>query len=303
MGMTHAHSTLHQAAAVLANNYFPINFSLTVVGATGLSPSTGFCVVVEVDGKQGQTAELAPSPQSTIEWNACFPLRADKVSYITLRLYECWKLPGYLRGNKVSYIAHRLYECWKTVFPSHLRGDKTIWESRATAEQLLGSDSKFTKMALPAQAPDDEGHLIVKVERAVHTEGERPVVGKSSGKRRWKGALRDLGPSAVCSVHDIARTRYSDFEESHHREKPEEAINHYRISLGLRPPGHPDRSTSLSNLAGTPIAPRPCPTSLSPFTSDSKSSATGLISMTSCSTMNWPPLTQTAVHGTALSTR
>ncbi|KAH7919185.1 hypothetical protein BV22DRAFT_1051222 [Leucogyrophana mollusca] len=55
-----------------------IEFSLTVVGATGLSPPdnhpTGFCVVVEVDGKQGRTAELAPSPQSTIEWNASFPL-------------------------------------------------------------------------------------------------------------------------------------------------------------------------------------------------------------------------------------
>ncbi|KAH7905795.1 hypothetical protein BJ138DRAFT_1118154 [Hygrophoropsis aurantiaca] len=56
-----------------------IEFSLTVVGGTGLSPSDNnhpmrFYVVVEVDGKQSWTAKLAPSPQSTIEWDTCFPL-------------------------------------------------------------------------------------------------------------------------------------------------------------------------------------------------------------------------------------
>ncbi|KAH7918936.1 hypothetical protein BV22DRAFT_887966 [Leucogyrophana mollusca] len=51
----------------------------TVVGATGLPPSdnrpTSFYFVVEVDGKQGRTAELAPSPESTIEWDVHFPLQ------------------------------------------------------------------------------------------------------------------------------------------------------------------------------------------------------------------------------------
>ncbi|KAH7928733.1 hypothetical protein BV22DRAFT_1044395 [Leucogyrophana mollusca] len=107
-----------------------IEFSLTVVGATGLTSSddTSFYIVVEVDGKQGRTAELAPSPQSTIEWNACFTLRADKASYIALRLYECWMLPG------------------------QLKGDKPIWESKATVEQLLGCGSKFTS-AHPSLLP------------------------------------------------------------------------------------------------------------------------------------------------------
>ncbi|KAH7930227.1 hypothetical protein BV22DRAFT_1043407 [Leucogyrophana mollusca] len=59
-----------------------IEFSLTVVGATGLSPSTGFCVVVEVNGKQGRTAELAPSPQSTLEWNTCFSLHVFSMQHL-----------------------------------------------------------------------------------------------------------------------------------------------------------------------------------------------------------------------------
>ncbi|KAH7919894.1 hypothetical protein BV22DRAFT_1074770, partial [Leucogyrophana mollusca] len=207
-----------------------IEFSLTVIGATGLSPldnhPTGFYVVVEVDGKQGRTAELAPSPQSTIEWNTCFPLKADKASYIALRLYECWK----------------------AVLPGHRREDKTIWESNATAEQLLGSGSKFLNMTLPAKAPYEEGHLVIKVERAAHTEGE---VGESSAKPRWQGDMRELEHSVVRSIHDLADTVYSDFEQSHHREKLEEAIDHYRVSLGLRPAGHPERSTSLICLANT----------------------------------------------------
>ncbi|KAH7918232.1 hypothetical protein BV22DRAFT_1134750 [Leucogyrophana mollusca] len=44
---------------------------------------------------------------------------------------------------------------------------------------------------------------------------------------------------------------YPDFEECHHREKLDEAIDHYRASLSLRPAGHPDRSSSLNNLALT----------------------------------------------------
>ncbi|KAH7916949.1 hypothetical protein BV22DRAFT_1135853, partial [Leucogyrophana mollusca] len=257
-----------------------IEFSLTVVGATGLSPSddnrlTGFYVVVEVDGKQGRTAELAPSPQSTIEWNTCFSLRADKTSNIALRLYKCRKavLPGDLRGGKVSYIALRLYDPWRVVRPSHLsekkvsyaalrlyepwksvrpgnlRRGKLIWESRATAEQLLGSGRKFTNMTLPARAPYEEAHLIVKVEQAAHTEGERRVVGESSAQPWLQADMRELEPLAVRSVHDIANTMYSDFEESHHREKLDEAIDHYRVSLDLRPAGHPQRSTSLACLA------------------------------------------------------
>ncbi|KAH7919773.1 hypothetical protein BV22DRAFT_844966, partial [Leucogyrophana mollusca] len=211
-----------------------IELSLTVVGATGFSPSddnhpTGFYVVVEVDGKQGRTAELATSPHSTIEWNACFRLRADKGSYIALRLCECRK----------------------AVRPGHLREGKSIWESGATAEDLLGSGSGFTNMTLPAKAPHEDGHLIVKVERTAHTEAERPVVGESSAKSQWQGGMRDLEPSAVRSVHDNAHTMYSDFKESHQREKLEEAIDHYRVSLRLRPAGHPEHSTALACLALT----------------------------------------------------
>ncbi|KAH7917588.1 hypothetical protein BV22DRAFT_1026087, partial [Leucogyrophana mollusca] len=61
--------------------------------------------------------------------------------------------------------------------------------------------------------------------------------------------MRDLEHSAVRSVHVIARTIYSDFKESHQREKLEQAIDHYRVSLRLCPPGHPLHSTSLNNLA------------------------------------------------------
>ncbi|KAH7923276.1 hypothetical protein BV22DRAFT_1130775, partial [Leucogyrophana mollusca] len=210
-----------------------IEFSLTVVGAIGLSPldnhPTRFYVVVEVDGKQGRTAELALSPQSTIEWNTCFPLTADRAAYIALRLYQCSK----------------------AVLPGHSRGDKAIWESKATAEQLLGSGSKLTNMALPANAPYKEGRLIVKVDRATHIEAEGPVVGESSAEARWQGKMRHLERSAVRSVHDIARTKYSDFQESHQREKLDEAIDHCRVSLDLRPAGHPERSTSLIRLAFT----------------------------------------------------
>ncbi|KAH7923124.1 hypothetical protein BV22DRAFT_1130904, partial [Leucogyrophana mollusca] len=208
-----------------------VEFSLTVVGATGLSPlgnhPTGFYVVVEVDGKQGRTAELAPSPQSTIEWNACFPLRADKAAYIALRLYQCSKAG----------------------VPGHSRGHKAIWDSNATAEQLLGSGSKFTNMTLPTKAHYEEGHLVVKVERAAHTEGEGPAVAESSTKSRWQSEMRELEPSAVHSVHDIADTMYLDFEESNQREKLDEAVDHYRVSLDLRPVGHPEHFTSLSCLA------------------------------------------------------
>ncbi|KAH7928739.1 hypothetical protein BV22DRAFT_1082230, partial [Leucogyrophana mollusca] len=204
-------------------------FSLTVVGATGLSPSDGtdFYVVVEVDGEQGQTAKLAPSPQSIIEWNACFTLRADKASYIALRLYEHWK----------------------AVLPGHLGGDKPIWESRVTAEQLLGCGSKFTNMALSAKAPHEEGHLIVQAERTVHTEAERLVAGESLAKPRWQGEMKGLEPSVVCSVHDHAAIMYSSLEESYDREKLEQAVDHYRVSLDLRPAGHPGRSASLVWLA------------------------------------------------------
>ncbi|KAH7921867.1 hypothetical protein BV22DRAFT_1049316 [Leucogyrophana mollusca] len=136
-----------------------IEFLLTVVGATGLPPSdenhpTNFYVAVEVDGKHGRTAELAPSPQSTIEWNVSFPLIAVKASYIALRVYECWE----------------------AMLPDHPRGDEVIWESRATAQQLMGCGSKFTNLTLPAKAPHEEGYLIVKVERGAHAEAERPVV-------------------------------------------------------------------------------------------------------------------------------
>ncbi|KAH7917587.1 hypothetical protein BV22DRAFT_1135285 [Leucogyrophana mollusca] len=193
----------------MESNEGKTEFSLTVVGAIGLPPfdnshPTGFYVVVEVDGKQGRTVELAPSPQSAIEWNACFRLRADKTSNVALRLYECRKavLPGDLRGgkvsynalrsyepwravvpghlsvNKVSYAALRLYEHWKSVRPRNLGRGRLVWESRATAEQLLGSGSKFTNMPLPAKAPHEEGHLIVKAERAAHTEAKRPGVGE-----------------------------------------------------------------------------------------------------------------------------
>ncbi|KAH7918228.1 hypothetical protein BV22DRAFT_913791, partial [Leucogyrophana mollusca] len=189
----------------------------------------GFYVVVEVDGKQGRTAKRAPSLQSTIEWNACFPLRADRGSYIALRLCECPKV----------------------VRPGHLREGKSIWESRATAEDLLRSSSGFTNMILPEKAPSEEGHLIVKVARAGHTEAERSVVGESSAKPRWQGEMSELELSAVRSVHEIARSIYSDFEESHHREKLEQAIDHYRVSLRLRPAGHPKHSTSLTRLAST----------------------------------------------------
>ncbi|KAH7918221.1 hypothetical protein BV22DRAFT_1134756, partial [Leucogyrophana mollusca] len=254
-----------------------IEFSLTVVGATGLSPSddnhpTGFYVVVEVDGKQGRTAELAPSPQSIIEWNACFLLRADKASRIALRLYKCWKSvlpdrlgggkvsymalclyepgkavrPGHLREDKVSYNALRLYEPRKAVHPGHLTRGKSIWESKVTAEDLLGS-----AMTLPAKVPYAEGRLIVKVERTAHTESQRPIAGESLAKPRWQGGMRDLERSAVRSVHDCARTIYFDFAESHRREKLEEAIDHCRVSLRLRPAGHPKHSTSLGQLANT----------------------------------------------------
>ncbi|KAH7919781.1 hypothetical protein BV22DRAFT_1133592, partial [Leucogyrophana mollusca] len=211
-----------------------IEFSLTVVGATGLSPSddnnpTRFYVVVEVDGKQGRTAEPAPSPQSTIEWNTCFRLRADKGSYVALRLCECRN----------------------TVRPGHLREGKLIWESRATAEHLLRSGSRFTNMILPAKVPYEEGCLIVKAERAGHTEGERPVVGESSANSRLRGGIGDLEPSAVRSVHDFARAIYSDFKKSHCREKLDQAIDHNRVSLRLRPAGHPKHSTSLGRLADT----------------------------------------------------
>ncbi|KAH7905281.1 hypothetical protein BJ138DRAFT_1130574, partial [Hygrophoropsis aurantiaca] len=102
-----------------------IEFSLTVVGATGLSQfddnyAKGFYVMVEVDGKQARTTELAPSPQSTVEWNSCFPLKVDKASHLLLCLYEC-----------------------RTTV-RHLRGANVIWETRVTVEQLLGCDTKFT---------------------------------------------------------------------------------------------------------------------------------------------------------------
>ncbi|KAH7921112.1 hypothetical protein BV22DRAFT_754165 [Leucogyrophana mollusca] len=127
-----------------------IDFSLTVVGATGLPPSDDnhpkgyyfFYVVVEVDGKRGRTAEISPSDQSTIEWDSCFSLRADKASCIVLRLYRCWKsvLACFSGWNTTSQKGPR--------FSDDLREGKLIWKSRASPEKLLGSGGEFTSASL-----------------------------------------------------------------------------------------------------------------------------------------------------------
>ncbi|KAH7909374.1 TPR-like protein [Hygrophoropsis aurantiaca] len=213
--------------------------SLTVVGGTGLSPSDDnrpmrFYVVVEVDGKQSRTDERVPSPQSTIEWDACFPLKADKVSQISFRLYEC------------SATSH------------HLRGDKLIWETRVIAEQLLGCNSKFTYMTLPAKAPYGEGHLIVKVELAADTEVEFPVGERHHGEDLeqeidWHRALlhlRPLGhPLHSMSLSNLANALSDRFKQFGERADLEKALELHRAALTLRPQGHPRRAVSLNNLA------------------------------------------------------
>ncbi|KAH7919782.1 hypothetical protein BV22DRAFT_1133594 [Leucogyrophana mollusca] len=105
-----------------------------------------------------------------------------------------------LGADKASYIPLRSYKRWKSVLLGRLRGDKAIWEARATTDRLLRSGSKSTNMTLPAKVPYERGHPIVKVERAGPTEGERPVVGESSSKPRWQDGMRELEPSAVCSA-------------------------------------------------------------------------------------------------------
>ncbi|KAH7918904.1 hypothetical protein BV22DRAFT_1123568 [Leucogyrophana mollusca] len=222
----------------IASTEIKIDPPPTIVGATGLSPSdnhpTSFYVALEVDEKQGRTAELAPSPQLTIEWNACFLLRTDKASYIALRLYKCWK----------------------SVIPGHLRRDKADCESRATTEQLPGCDSKLTNTTLLAKAPFEKGFLSVKVERAAYTKGERPVVGeldKAIDHHRAPLRLRPpVHPDRSSSLNNLALTLSTRFKQRGDRADLDEAIELNRAALELHPPGHPLHSTSPSNLVVTP---------------------------------------------------
>ncbi|KAH7918425.1 hypothetical protein BV22DRAFT_1041786 [Leucogyrophana mollusca] len=204
----------------------------TVVGATGLPLSddhpTSFYVALEMDEKQGRTAELAPSPQSPIE----------------------------LRTDKASYIALRLYKCWKSVIPGHLRRDKADWESRATTERLLGCDSKLTNTTLPAKTSFEKGYLNVKVERAAYTKAERPTVGELDEAidhhHASLGLRPPVHPDRSSSLNNLALTLSTRFKQRGDRADLDEAIELNRAALALHPPGHLDRSMSLNNLAVTP---------------------------------------------------
>jgi hypothetical protein len=50
----------------------------------------------------------------------------------------------------------------------------------------------------------------------------------------------------------ISLLPFTYFEHAGRIEHLGEAISHHRDSLALRPPGHPDRATSLFNLASYP---------------------------------------------------
>ncbi|KAH7906135.1 hypothetical protein BJ138DRAFT_1223846, partial [Hygrophoropsis aurantiaca] len=217
-----------------------MEFSLTVLGATGLSPSDdnhpmSFYVIVEVDGKQERTAELAPSPQSTIEWDTCFLLKVDKASHVSLCLHECWTT------------AH------------DLRGDKAIWETRVTAEQLLGNNSKVTYMTLPAKAPHGEGHVIVNIEQAAEAEhsvvDERHHAEDLEQAVDYNCALLHLHPSGdpdhCISLINLACTLFTRFNQFGDRADLDKAIELNHAASALCPPGHPNHSMSLSNLAST----------------------------------------------------
>ena len=51
------------------------------------------------------------------------------------------------------------------------------------------------------------------------------------------------------SLNNLANTLYTRFEQSGRTEDLEGAIAYHRQALTFRPPGHPDRSYSLNNLA------------------------------------------------------